>query len=259
MDLASGDGGAPLARVAHGLGVLMDQQGEPDAARRMFERSLAIWRELGDRGQQARQLNSLGITYRHLGQLAKARAFLEEAVALNRDTGNMVTLADSLANLGQLEGSLGRWDRAMDAVQEALQLDRQYGSPFGVAVDQSTLALATLRAGHPREARDLVCDMLDYVASSGNTAFFVNTLELAAVIVGALDDHPLAARLLGAAQTARHDSGMQISEPEAVLIDELLAPAYAAVTPQKWDAWLAEGRALSQPEALALLRSLNLA
>jgi hypothetical protein len=171
----------------------------------------------------------------------------------------MVTLAASLANLGQLESSLGRWDRAMVVVQEALQLDRQYGSPFGVAVDQSTLALATLRAGHPREARDLVCDMLDYVASSGNTAFFVSTLELAAVIVGALDDHPLAARLLGAAQTARHDSGMQISEPEAVLIDELLAPAYAAVTPQKWDAWLAEGRALSQPEALALLRSLNLA
>jgi hypothetical protein len=99
--------------------------------------------------------------------------------------------------------------------------------------------------------------MLDYVTSSGNTAFFVNTLELAAVIVGALDDHPLAARLLGAAQTARHDSGMQISEPEAVLLDELLAPTYAAVTPQEWDAWLAAGRALSQPEALALLRSLN--
>ena len=257
MDLASGDGGAPLARVAHGLGVLMDQQGEPDAARRMFERSLAIWRELGDRGQQARQLNSLGITYRHLGQLAKARAFLEEAVALNRETGNMVTLADSLANLGQLESSLGRWDRAMVAVQEALLLDRQYGSPFGVAVDQSTLALATLRSGRPREARDLVCDMLDYVASSGNTAFFVNTLELAAVIVSALDDHPLAARLLGAAQTARHDSGMPITQPEAALIDELLAPAHAAVPPQEWDAWLAAGRALSQPEALALLRSLG--
>jgi hypothetical protein len=143
------------------------------------------------------------------------------------------------------------------AVQEALLLDRQYGSPFGVAVDQSTLALATLRSGRPREARDLVCDMLDYVASSGNTAFFVNTLELAAVIVGALDDHPLAARLLGAAQTARQDSGMPLTQPEAALIDELLTPAYAAVTPQEWDAWLAAGRALSQPEALALLRSLG--
>ena len=257
MDLASGEGGAPLARVAHGLGVLMDQQGEPDAARRLFERSLGIWRKLGDRGQQARQLSSLGITYRHLGQLAKARAFLEEAVALNRETSDMARLADSLANLGQLESSLGRWDRAMEAVQEALVLDRQCGSPYGVAVDQHSLALATLRAGRPREARALVRDMLDYVASSGNTAFFVNTLELAAVIAGALDDHPLAARLLGAAQGARHESGMQITQPEADLLDELLAPARASTAAQEWDAWVADGRTLSQAEALALLRSLS--
>lgn len=145
----------------------------------------------------------------------------------------------------------------MVAVQEALLLDRQYGSPFGVAVDQSTLALSTLRAGRPREARDLVCDMLDYVASSGNTAFFVNTLELAAVIAGALDDVPLAARMLGAAQTVRRESGMQLTQPEAALLDELLDPARESVTPQEWDTAVAAGSALSQPEALALLRSLN--
>lgn len=188
--------------------------------------------------------------------MAKARAFLEDAVALNRETGDMARLAASLANLGQLESSLGRWDRAMVVVQEALQLDRQYGSPFGVAAGQSTLALSTLRAGRPREARDLVCDMLDYVASSGNTAFFVNTLELAAAIVAALDDPPLSARLLGAAMAVRHESGMQISEQEAGLLDELLGPARESATAAEWDAWLAAGRALPQPEALALLRSL---
>jgi predicted ATPase/class 3 adenylate cyclase len=257
MDLASGDGGAPLARVAHGLGVLMDQQGEPDAARQLFEHSLAIWRELGDRDGQARELNSLGIAYRHIGQPAKARAFLEEAVAVNRETGDMGRLAASLANLGQLESSLGRWDRAMEVGQEALLLDRQYGSPYGVAIDQHTLALTTLRAGRPREARDLICDVLDYVASSGNPAFLLNTLELAAVIVGALDDVPLAARLLGASQAVRRESGMPLTQPEAELIDELLDPARASVTPQEWDAAEAAGRALSQPEALALLRSLD--
>ena len=33
--------------MAHGLGVPMDQQGEPDAARHLLERGLAIGRELG--------------------------------------------------------------------------------------------------------------------------------------------------------------------------------------------------------------------
>ena len=132
MDLASGDGGAPLARVAHGLGVLMDQQGEPDAARRMFERSLAIWRELGDRGQQARQLNSLGITYRHLGQLATARAFLEQSAAIARDIGSPVRLGAALTNLGQTESQAGNLDRATQVLQEALTArPERRGTPSG--------------------------------------------------------------------------------------------------------------------------------
>ena len=55
MDLAEAEGGPSLAKVAHGLGILLDQQGEAEAARRMFERSLVIWRELGNRVQQARE------------------------------------------------------------------------------------------------------------------------------------------------------------------------------------------------------------
>ena len=63
------------------------QQGELDAALRVFERSLAIWRELGDRDQQARELNSLGITHRHLGDLDTARSLLEESIAIAREIG----------------------------------------------------------------------------------------------------------------------------------------------------------------------------
>src|SRR5580658_2988875 len=49
VDLAAEDGGAPLAQLAHWLGVLLERMGEQQAALRHFERSLAIWRDLGDR------------------------------------------------------------------------------------------------------------------------------------------------------------------------------------------------------------------
>ena len=257
MDLTSGDGGAPLAKVEHGLGVLLDQQGESVAARQMFERSLAIWRDLGDRGEQARGLNSLGIVHRHLGEFDTARGFLEEAIALNRQLGNELRLAAALANLGQLEIAAGRFDRAAEVLQEALALDRMHGDPFGVAVDQHSLALVSLHAGRPREALDLIRGMFDYAASSGNTSMVVNTLELAAAIVAALDDPRLAARLAGAADTIRHESGMLLSGQEAALLEEHLAAARATVNRQEWDAAMAVGQALSEPEALALLRSLS--
>jgi predicted ATPase/class 3 adenylate cyclase len=253
MDLASVDGGAPLARVAHGLGVLLDQLSEPDEARRLFERSLAIWRGLGDLEEQARELNSLGIVQRHLDNTGAARSLLEEAVAIDRELGSH-RLGAALTNLGQLESASGRLDRAIELLQEALTVDQRQGDLFGVAVDQQSLALASLRAGRPREASDQVSAMVSYVASSGNTSLLVNVLELAAAISAALGDPLRAARLAGAAEAIRQESGMLVSAREAAMLEEHLAPARAAVAPQEWQAELAAGRALSQPEALALLR-----
>jgi predicted ATPase/class 3 adenylate cyclase len=257
VDLTSAEGGEPLARLAHGLGVLLDQLGEPDAARQLFERSLAIWRELGDREQQAKELNSLGIVHRHLGDPDMARALLEQAIAINRTIPGSVRLGASLANLGQLESGEGNLDRASEVLREALALDAEHGDLWGMTVSRHSLALVSLRSGRPAEARDLLSGLFDYVASSGNTGLLLNTLELAAGIAAALDDPRRAARLAGAADGIRHESGMLITEPEAALVEELLAPARSAVSAGEWDAGLAAGRALTQEEALGLLRSLD--
>jgi predicted ATPase/class 3 adenylate cyclase len=255
MGVAAATPGAPLAKVAHGLGVLLDQQGEPDAARQLFERSLAIWRELGNREQEARALNSLGITHRHLGDLDTARTLLERSIAIARDIGSTARLAAALSNLGQLENTAGNLDRATAVLREALTVDQQEGDVFGVAVDQHTLALVSLRAGRPAQARELLGGMLGYVASSGNTALVENALELSAAIAARLSDPLLAARLAGAAEAIRDSSGMLIPASEAAMLEEFLAPARGAVAPQDWAAELATGRALSQPEAVTLLLS----
>jgi predicted ATPase len=257
MDVASAGGGAPLARVAHGLGVLLDQLGEPDPARQLFERSLAIWRELGHREEQARELNSLAITYRRLGDMAAGRALLEEAIAISREVGPPLRLAAALTNLGQLESASGHYDRAAEVLREALTIDEKYGDAFGAAVDQHSIALVSLRAGRPREALDVLGGVFDYVASSGNTAMLVNTLEVAAEITAGLGDARETARLAGTAETMRQESGMLLSEPEAAMLEEHLALARATMTPADWDAELAAGRALPRDGALALLRSLS--
>jgi predicted ATPase/class 3 adenylate cyclase len=255
MDLASADGGAALAGVTHGLGVLMDTQGEPGAARRLFERSLAIWRELGHRDQQARELNSLGIAHHHLGDLDVARSLLEESIAIAREIGNPVRLAAALTNLGQLESAAGDFDRATQALQEALALDSEQGDLLGMALDQQSLALVCLRAGRPGEARDLLSGTFDYVASAGNTAVLANILELSATITAALGDPLLAARRAGAAEGIRQQSGMQRTDLELARMERYLTPARATVTSEAWAAELAAGRALTQHEALILLLS----
>jgi predicted ATPase/class 3 adenylate cyclase len=255
MDHASANGGASLARVTHGLGVLMDTQGEPGAARQLFERSLAIWRELGDRSQQARELNSLGIAHHHLGDVEAARPLLEESIAICRGIGNLVQLAAALTSLGQLESAAGHFDRAAQALQEALAIDSEQGDLLGGALDLQSLALVSLRAGRPGEARELLRGTFDYVASSGNTTLLVNILDLSAAITAELGDPLPAARLAGAAESIQQRLGMRRTDLDAALMERYLTPARAAVAPQAWAAELAAGHALTEHEAIALLLS----
>jgi predicted ATPase len=254
MELASVDGGAPLAGVAHGLGVLMDQQGEAAAARQLFELSLAIGRDLGDLDRQARALNSLGIVHRHLEDFDTARALLEESIAINREIDSF-RLPAVLANLGQLENAAGNLDRAAELAQEALERDLARGDLFGAAIDQHTLALIHLRAGRAAQARSTLAGIVGYIASLGNISMLINSLELAAAITAGLGAALPAARLAGAAESLRDESSMPISEQELAMMEALVAPARSTVTAEAWDAELSAGRALGQQEATVLISS----
>jgi len=251
IDLTAEDGGAPLAQLAHWLGVLLQQQGEPQAARQLLERSLAIWRDLGDRDQQARELNSLGITHHHLDDFDTARFLLEDSAAICRETGSDMRLAAALTNLGQLESDAGNFDRATQVLQEALAIDRKQGDMLGVAMDQQSLAGVALRSGQAREARDLLADMAEYVVSCGDPELLATTLEMCAANAAQLGEALRAARIAGAAEAVRQKSGIPIKKPE--MPEEFLAPARATIAPEAWDAALAAGRALTQQQTGALL------
>ena len=253
VELTAADGGAPLAQAAHWLGVLLEQQGETRASLALFERSLAIWRDLGDQDQQARELNSLGITHHQLGDLDAARALLEESAAIARELGRAVRLAAALTNLGQAESDAGNFDRATQVLQEALALDQKEGDMLGVAIDQQSLAGVSLRAGRAGEALGLLAAMSGYVATCGDAELLATTLELSAAITAELGAGLRAARLAGAAEAVQHAVGAPPREPE--LLERFLAPARAAVAPEEWQAELAAGRALTQQEAITLLVS----
>jgi predicted ATPase len=251
IDLAGSDGGAPLAQLAHWLGVLLSQKGEPQAAVRLLERSLAIWRDLGDRDQQARELNSLGITRKHLGDVDGARSLLEESVAISREVASDMRLAAALTNLGQLEADARNFDRATQVLQEALAIDQAQGDMLGVAIDQQSLAGVSLRAGRAREARDLLSSMAGYVVSSGDPELLATTLEMCALNAAQFGEALRAARFIGAAQGIQQKTAITVKQPE--MLEEFLAPARAAIAPEQWDAELAAGRALTQQQAATLL------
>ena len=255
IELAPDDAEAPLARAVHGLGVLLAQQGEHSRAVELLERNLALWRKLGDREQESRELNSLGATYRYLGDVGAARPLLEESAEIGRKLGSDHRVGIALGNLGQVESDAGNLDRATELLHEALAFHRKLGDNAGVAIDIESLAVVSLRGSRPHEARDLLAGVVGYAANSGDTEFLASTLEVAACIAAALGDRPPAARLAGAAEGLRQQAGMPIPRPDAALLEQFLAAARAATAPRVWDAELAAGRALSEQQAAELLQS----
>jgi predicted ATPase len=255
IELAPDKAGAPLARLAHGLGVLLATQGELDAALPLLERALAIWRELGDQEQQARELNSLGITRRRRDELDAARSLLAESITIAREVGSDFRLAAALTSLGQVESGAGNYDRATQLLREALALDRKQGDIQGEALDQQSLAVVSLRAGRVDEARDLLPGMLEYATGSMDIEFLVNALEVSACVAAGLADGALAARLAGAADRLREQADLPRPGSDEVLLEQFLVPARAATPPAVWDAELATGRTLTRQQAADLLCS----
>jgi tetratricopeptide (TPR) repeat protein len=235
--------------------VLLDEQGEPEAARPLFERSLAIWRDLGDRDKEAGELNSLGIAHHHLGHLDTARALLEQSASVAREIGGQSRLAAALTNLGQAEADTGNLEHAENVLQEALSVDRKLGDTLGVALDQQSLVIVRLRAGHLRQASEMLSATFDYVVSSGNIETLVTSIELSAAIAAELGNGRRAARLAGAAEAIRRKAGIPMPLHEAAVLERYLAPARATFARDAWDAEVAAGAALSQQEAVTLLLS----
>jgi predicted ATPase len=253
--LASDDAGAPLAQVTHWLGVLLQQQGQNDAALPLFERSLAIWHDLDDQRQIGRELHSLGITHHHLRHADIARSLLEESIAISRGLGDGGRLAAALTTLGHVEIDAGNLDRATDVLQEALAIDKRLGDELGATIDQQSLALTSLGGGQAAAAARQLLATLDYVVASGHVEFLANTVELSAAITARLGDGPHAARLCGAAEGIRQRSMMPISSPDDAVLQRFIGPVRATIAPEEWEAELETGRSLTQQQIVALVEA----
>ncbi len=256
VEIASDAAGAPLARIAHWLGVIRQQQGENATAIPLFRQSLAIWQETGDQTQMAAELNSLGIAYRSLGDLATARSFFEDSIAIAREIGNELRLSTALSNLGIAEIDAGNVDHATEVLEEALALDEKSGDTWGATIVKNSLAAATLLTDRPMEAHQLLSSIIKDVVDSGDLELLAATTELAAGVASHLGNSQRAARLAGAAEGIRDKAGIPITEFDAALLERFLAPARSATDRRLWDADLHAGRALTQSEAIALIAQL---
>jgi DNA-binding SARP family transcriptional activator/tetratricopeptide (TPR) repeat protein len=181
-----------LAHAHHLLGHVQSQVGAYDEADPNFRKALDLFRELGDRPNEAVVLNGLagmlekqerypealavaldalrmlkaaghwwtqatlengvGWLYAHLGQYDRALTHCQRALSLHRDSGHRGGTADTLDSLGYVYLHLGDIVQAKAHYTRAIEAYREIGSPFGEGNSLAGLGDALLAEGDPEAA-----------------------------------------------------------------------------------------------------------
>jgi tetratricopeptide (TPR) repeat protein len=225
---------------------------EHSSARVLYEESLAISRELGDRMGIGSELRNLGSVAMAQGDIASARALFEESLAISRELGNRVGISHSLAYLGSVAIKKGDYPDARALLEESLAISRELGNRLGIAHALHNLGEVAFERGDYPGARKLFKEGLVIWRELGLRAGIGDSLEALAAVVGALGGPLRAARIWGAAERLREEIGAPQSPDEQARHDQCVAAARVshgdeAAFDQAWR----EGRALTLEQAIA--------
>ena len=125
-------------------------------AHSLYQESLAIGRELGDKQAMTSSLNGLGLVALWQGDYVAARDYHQECLTIARELGDKGAIAGQLGNLGIAISCLGDHDAARSLNEEALALYRELGDKDGITNAARSLGATLLRAGNYNEARALL-------------------------------------------------------------------------------------------------------
>ena len=127
-------------RCIGNLAALLDRRGERHEAMELFERALAIGRELGDLRRQAFDLTNLAGLLLRTGRHAESDERMNEALRLSRIVGDRRLEGTILNNLAALAAQQGELARALGLLGEAHPIHREIGDLRGEGMAIGNLA-----------------------------------------------------------------------------------------------------------------------
>jgi predicted ATPase/DNA-binding SARP family transcriptional activator len=139
----------------HGIATALGGLGSVDGSRALREESLALFRELGDRHGTASSLGGLGWEALYQGEFRTAQALYEESVAIFRDLGDRYGILTSLDGMGRVALHQGDHGTARALYEESLATARELGAISSITVSLDHLGLIAQEEGDYAAARTL--------------------------------------------------------------------------------------------------------
>jgi predicted ATPase/class 3 adenylate cyclase/DNA-binding CsgD family transcriptional regulator len=253
----SADDRQGAANALSGLAVTARKRGDYAVARTTLEEALEIFRELGDEQGVARTLNQLGLVIFFTGDDERFRSIAEQTLAAFRALGDVEGIGLSYLHLGLVTLSEGDPDGATPPLEESLAICRELGDRRAISKAVQFLGDAASGRGDPAAARTFYEESLNLSVELGDLWMSTLSLEGLARVALATRQPEAAARLLGAADALREETGApRAAAYFARLYEASLERARAELGEDRFTRARAAGRTMTPEEARAVLEPL---
>jgi predicted ATPase len=247
LDVEAGIGGSAAASLRGTLADVVQQRGDPERAKELFEESVRLYRKAGDRWGVALTLGGLGNLFNDRGDYERAKEFYEEGLALSRALGQAELHSAYLISLGHLSLLEGDYERATALNEEAATLLQKRGRKVGLEFAFDNLGWAALFRGDHEQAEILHKESLELCRELGDRYIGSESLEGLACSAASRREGERAARLFGAAWALREAVGYRVVPRERSLREPYLAAARDSTEETEWE----EGRKMTFEEAVS--------
>jgi predicted ATPase/DNA-binding SARP family transcriptional activator len=217
----------------------------------VLEESLTLFEKTGDPWGRALPLHGLGGWMYEQEEFSIARAQLEAALALRRKVGDNWLVAQTLGILGDVARCQSDLTAAETFYSEGLTLYQAMGGEGRSAALLHHLAYVALNGHHFDRAATLFTQSLDLYRRLADQRGSIACLEGLAGIMAACGRGLPAVRLLGAAAALRASNGGVLLHADRAEHERAVSAVQIAVSPQRFEATLAEGQAMTLEQALA--------
>ncbi|XOF34272.1 MAG: tetratricopeptide repeat protein [Candidatus Electrothrix sp. YB6] len=110
---------------------IYDARGDYATALKYLEQSLDICREIGDRAGEGTTLNNISQIYDAQGEYATALKYLEQSLAIRQEIGDRAGEGTTLNNISQIYDARGEYDTALKYLEQSLAIRQEIGDRAG--------------------------------------------------------------------------------------------------------------------------------
>ncbi len=262
LALAPDDRTKEMAKTLMALGLLHFAQSNHASAQSTLEKSLAIWRELGDTWWSAFVLDFLGITMRRQDQQASSR-FFDESLRLAEETNEKWILAYSLWNKGENELYLKNLLEAQSLLDQCLEISQSLSivqelhDITNISVLYFNIGRALQLAGDNEKALIYFRDALLHSQQVGKRTGVIRALAGLGVVSATKGEVTRAVSLISASQLFFTKFGVRLPANQLQWIARHLASARAQLGEEQSDKASAEAQTMTLDQVVRYALSAN--